>query len=305
VTVPEVCGAGEGNGSAVTVGADHDSDGPVRAVTREGNHDFGVACAVADGERPVIDPATWRQRCTVAYLDEPPYFMPVDGADPTGCDIELAGLVLGALGVRRVEFVLTTFGELIDGVMSRRWHINAPMFITAERARRVRFSVPVWAATDGFIVRSNDVRDFTSYEAIAGDDSIRLAAVTGQVQVATALRAGVSADRIVQFADQSAAASAVLVGDADASVSTAPGNLAYMARLGDPRLVSVADSRTGERGGLPLGAFSFHTASRGLAHAFDGQLRRILGTGLHLEMMARYGFDEPALRPALLAAADR
>jgi polar amino acid transport system substrate-binding protein len=144
----------------------------------------------------------------------------------------LAGLVLGALGVRRVDFVLTTFGELIDGVASRRWHINAPMFITAERARRVRFSVPVWAATDSFIIRSNDVRDFTSYEAIAGDDSIRVAAVAGQVQVETARRAGVPNDRIVEFADQDAAASAVLAGDADASVSTAPGNVAYIARLG-------------------------------------------------------------------------
>ena len=196
----------------------------------------------------MIDPATWRQRCTVAYLDEPPYFMPVDGADPTGCDIELTGMVLGGLGVRRVDFVLTTFGELIDGVTARRWHINAPMFITAERSRRVRFSVPVWAATDSFVVRSHDVRDFTSYEAIADDDSIRLAAVTGQIQVETALRAGVPNDRIVEVADQDAAASAVLAGDADASVSTAPGNVAYIERLSDPRLVSVADSRGGRAG---------------------------------------------------------
>jgi len=253
----------------------------------------------------VIDPATWRQRCTVAYLDEPPYFMPVDGADPIGCDIELTGMVLGALGVRHVDFMLTTFGELIDGVTARRWHINAPMFITAERARRVRFSVPVWAATDSFIVRLNDVRDFTSYEAIADDDSIRLAAVTGQIQVETALRAGVPNDRIVEFADQDAAASAVLAGDADASVSTAPGNVAYIARLGDPRLVSVADSRAGERSGLPLGAFSFSSRSRELADAFDGRLRRILGSAGHLEMMARYGFDEGALRPAIHSAADR
>ena len=231
--------------------------------------------------------------------------MPRDGAEPTGCDIELAEMVLGALGVRRVEFVLTTFGELIDGVMSRRWHINAPMFITAKRSRSVRFSLPVWAATDSFIVRSNDDRDFTSYEAIAGDGSIRLAAVAGQVQVETALRAGVPMDRIVEFADQGAAASAVLVGDADASVSTAPGTVAFITRLGDARLVSVADSRAGERGGLPLGAFSFHRASRELADAFDGQLRRILGTAPHLEMMARYGFDEAGLRPALHAATDR
>ena len=210
----------------------------------------------------MIDPATWRQRCTVAYLDEPPYFMPVDGADPTGCDIELAGMVLGALGVHRVDFVLTTFGELIDGVTSRRWHVNAPMFITAERARRAIQRAGLGGDRQLHRPIETMSATSTSYEAIAGDDSIRVAAVAGQVQVETARRAGVPNDRIVEFADQDAAASAVLAGNADASVSTAPGNVAYIARLGDPRLVSVADSRAGERDGLPLGAFSFYRASR-------------------------------------------
>jgi len=289
------------------------SDPRYRTARREIG-DLGAAYRFADraevcrGDRRVervIDPVAWRERCTVAHLDEPPYFVPVEGADPTGCDIELTRMVLSELGVARVDFVLTTFGELIEGVRSRRWHINTPMFITAERSRLVRFSAPVWAATDSFLVRSDDVRDFTSYEAIADDDTIRLAAVTGQIQFATALRAGVPKERIVEFPDQDAAAIAVLVGHVDASVSTAPGNVAYLARLGTPRLEAVADSRAAERGGLPVGAFSFHRASHSLADAFDSQLRRILGTNRHLEMMARYGFDPAALRPVLDAAADR
>ena len=177
------------------------------------------------------------------------------------------------------------------------------MFITAERAR-VRFSVPVWAATDGFIVRSSDVRDFTSYEAIAGDDSIRVAAVAGQVQVETARRAGVPNDRIVEFADQDAAASAVLAGNADASVSTAP---ATSPTSGGWGIRGWYQWRTAARAGAMAcrSVRSRSTGRRELAHAFDRQLRHILGTAGHLEMMARYGFDEAALRPALLAATAR
>ena len=142
----------------------------------------------------MADPESWRKRCVVAYLDEPPYFVPVPGSAPTGCDIELTEMVLGALGVDDIDYVLTSFGELIDGVRSRRWHLNAPMFITSERAQLVQYSRPVWAATDSFIVRTDDDRDFTSYEAIAEDDSIRLAAVTGQIQLATALEVGTPPD---------------------------------------------------------------------------------------------------------------
>lgn len=235
----------------------------------------------------------------MAYLDEPPYFVPVPGSTPTGCDIELAEMVLGALGVDEVEFTLTSFGELIDGVRSRRWHLNTPMFISDERADLVWFSRPVWVAIDSFIVRADDDRDFTSYEAIAADDSIRLAGVTGQIQLATALAAGISPDRVVEFDGQDAAARAVLAGDADASVSTAPGNDAHVARLGDQRLRTIRDGRAGERAGSAFGAFSFSHDSHGLAAAFDAQLGATLGTDDHLSMMHSYGFDDATLRPAI------
>lgn len=239
----------------------------------------------------------------MAYLDEPPYFMPVPGSTPTGCDIELTEMVLGAVGVDVIEYVLTTFGELIDGVRSRRWHVNTPMFVTSERAQLMQYSRPVWAAIDSFIVRVNDDRDFTSYEAIAADESIRLAAVTGQIQLAAALDVGTPPDRVVEFDDQHTAAQAVLDGEVDASVSTAPGNAAFVARLGDRRLRSVPDQRAGDRGGLAFGAFSFSHESHGLAPAFDEQLGATLGTDAHLTMMHSYGFDNTALRPALDATA--
>ena len=134
----------------------------------------------------------WRRHAVVAYLDEPPFFSPTPNGDPIGCDIELTHTVLGRLGIERIEFVLTTFGELIPGLLAGRWHVNTPIFITADRSQLIDFSLPVWAAADGFIVRTSDTRDFSSYEGIAADDTIRLGVVTGQVQHTAASRAGVS-----------------------------------------------------------------------------------------------------------------
>ena len=128
---------------------------------------------------------------TVAYLDEPPFFAPTaDPAARLAADIELLRHVLDDLGVREVEFVLTTFAELIPGVIEGRWTMNVPMFVSAARAALIDFSRPVWVAADGFIVRSADAATLTSYEAIAADPAARLAVVVAQIQEQTALAAG-------------------------------------------------------------------------------------------------------------------
>jgi polar amino acid transport system substrate-binding protein len=187
---------------------------------------------------------------------------------------------------------------LLDG----RWHVTTPIFVTVERAQVVDFSVPVWAATDGFIIRVSDSRDYSSYEAIAADETIRLAMVTGQVQHSTARTVGVPAERIVVFADQEAAVQAVINEQADAAVSTAPGNAAYVRRAADPRLVAIADSAPDRQGAVPLGAFSFRKSVTELSTLFNRVLRQYLGTPHHLEMMRRHGFSETDLGPALIAA---
>jgi polar amino acid transport system substrate-binding protein len=251
----------------------------------------------------MVDTTAWKRCTVIAYLDEPPFSVPMAVGPPVGCDVEVAGEVLRLLGVERVEFVLTTFDQLIPGVVAGRWHMNAPIFITDERATVVRFSLPVWAAGDGFIVRSDDARDFSSYRAIARDHTIRLAVVTGQVQQDTALAAGVPPARIVEYPDQAAAARAVLGGAVDASASTAPGSRAFVERANDRRLAVVADASPSDRRGVPLGAFSFAPSAEELAAAFDAGLRRYLGTANHLRLMSRHGFTPESLRPSLSAAA--
>ena len=234
----------------------------------------------------------------MAYLDEPPFFSPVADGDPVGCDIELTNAVLARLGVERIEFVLATFGDLIAGVHAGRWHVNTPMFITADRSNLVDFSVPVWAALDGFIARRDDERNFSSYESIATDESIRVAVVTGQKQYDVARRVGVAARRITEFADQDSMVRGVLSETVDVLVSTAPGNHAYLARAADDRLRSFADAGA-DRDPIAVGAFSFAKSMTELSTAFNAALRDYLGTAEHLRMMERHGFSRDALAPVL------
>ena len=212
--------------------------------------------------------------------------------------MDLAHHVLETVGVTAVRYVLTTFPDLVSGLLDGRWHMTTAIFVTDDRADVVDFSRPVWTAADGFIVRRGDEARYTSYEEIARTPGATLAVVRDQVQRQTAIAAGVPVDRILDHADQDAAAAAVRDGRADASASTATGNRAYVRRAGDSGLV-VADQPASPRAPVPRGAFAFSKEIPALTAAVDGALERYLGTSEHLALMAGYGFTEDDLRPVL------
>jgi polar amino acid transport system substrate-binding protein len=94
--------------------------------------------------------------------------------------------VLTGAGVGDIRYVRTTFDELIPGLLDQRWHLTTAIFVTDDRAEVVDFSRPIWAMTDGFIVRRHNAARITSYEAIAAAHAT-LAVVVGQVQRETAI----------------------------------------------------------------------------------------------------------------------
>jgi polar amino acid transport system substrate-binding protein len=228
-----------------------------------------------------------RVAVTVAILDEPPFCW----LDPTGralgCDVEVAAAALRRAGVGSLSFRQVTFAELIPGLLDGRWQVATGMFVTGPRRRLVRFTRPIWAVPDGLIVRAGDAGRFPSYRDLGADPDARLGVVAGQVQGDSARSAGVPAERIAVFATQDAAVAAVASGDVDAAASTAIGNRALAARLGDPGLVAV-DLRAG--GPPPVGALSLAPADADLADAVDAALGRYLGGPDHRAVLTRYGF---------------
>jgi len=88
----------------------------------------------------------------IAYIDEPPFYWTGSDKKVTGADI---------------EYCHTSFDKLLPGLEQNLWDMNVPIFVIAERARRVTFSDPVWALGDGILVQKSNPKSLTSYETLA------------------------------------------------------------------------------------------------------------------------------------------
>ena len=236
----------------------------------------------------------------MAYIEEPPFYWTGDDHRATGADIELADVVLRAIGVSSIEHHLTSFEEFLPGVQEGRWDMNVPIFVTEERARQVSFSVPVWTIGDGFLVRSGNPKALTSYEAVAARSDARLGLIPAQVQFVSAKSAGVSDGQIILFKYQAEAVAALLAGKIDAFAATALGNRTTAA--GNPALGAV-DVDTGKSGAELIGAFSFSKSNPSLLQAVNGQLRQYLGTPGHRARMAKYGFTRAEIDSVIAGTA--
>ncbi|WP_018235501.1 transporter substrate-binding domain-containing protein [Ensifer sp. BR816] len=222
----------------------------------------------------------------IAYIEEPPFYWTAPDHSVTGSDIELAEVVLRGIGVTSIEYQPTTFEELLPGVQEGRWDMNVPIFISAERAKRVAFSLPVWALGDGFLLPVGNPKALTSYEALAAQSDARLGVIAATVQIDTAKSAGVRDSQVVVFKDQPDAIAALLEGKIDAFVGTAVGNRALAHAHRELEAVAHEQSMGGK---LPVGAFSFNKGNHGLLQAVNEQLRGYLGSADHRARMAKHG----------------
>jgi polar amino acid transport system substrate-binding protein len=240
-------------------------------------------------------------KVAMAYIEEPPFGWTETDRTATGADIDLAEVVLRAIGATQIEHRLTTFSELLPGVEAGRWDMNVPLFVTPERVNRVAFSVPVWAIGDGFLVRAGNPKALSSYASLVKRHDARLGIISGQVQHDSARAAGVSDDQIAIFEHQVDAIEAVQSGKVDAYASTALGNRILADRIGGSVLESVEHKpgRHGTQQKLPFGAFSFNRRNSDLLNAVNAQLRSYLGSPDHRARMARFGLTHNEIDPTL------
>lgn len=241
-------------------------------------------------------------KVTIGYIEEPPFGWTEADRTATGADIDLAEVVLRAIGATWIEHHLTTFSELLPGVEGRRWDMNVPLFVTPERARLVAFSVPVWAIGDGFLVRVGNPKSLDSYASLARRGDSRLGIIAGQVQHDSARASGVSDDQIALFDHQADAIDAVHSGAIDAYASTALGIRILANRIGGSVLEAVEHKpeTNGKQQKLPFGAFSFNKGNTELRNAVNAQLRSYLGSPDHRARMAKFGVTRNEIDPVLV-----
>ena len=234
----------------------------------------------------------------IAYVEEPPFYWTNAQGRATGADIELAQVVLRAAGATSVEPVATTFEQLLPGVRDGRWDMNVPIFVTAERARQVAFSEPVWTMVDGLLVHRGNPKALASYAAVARRADARLGVIPGQVQFQAARAAGVGDAQFVAFEDQPEALAALRAGRIDAFTGTALGARALAQASPELEVVTLAGD-----GAPPIGAFSLRQDDARWMAAVNTQLRNYLGSSDHRARMARYGFSSAEIDGVVASSA--
>jgi polar amino acid transport system substrate-binding protein len=231
----------------------------------------------------------------VGYAVEAPYAFLTPGGEVTGQSPELVRLIAARLGIPRVEWRLTEFGALIGELLDGRFDlVAAGMFITPERAKRVRFSEPVFRVGQGLLVAPGNPLGLHSYQG-AVDEGGRIAVLTGSVEEALLRRMGLAPPLLVPAPDVQTGRAAVEAGLADALALSSPSlrwmsmeeplvrcRMAWPFEQPDPALT----------GPMGYGAFVFRPGEEALARVFDRAIRDILPGPEYRNMALRFGFTD-------------
>ncbi len=223
----------------------------------------------------------------MAWVAEPPFNFRDGSGLVTGCDVELAREAMRLAGQPEPEMIETEFAELLPGLSDGRWDMTTGLFITAERERAARFSRPVWALSDGLLVRRGNPLGLTGYASVAQHPSARIVAIRDQVQHGAAIAAGVPAERIAVFGTYAEAATAVAEGRADAYASVFRAHVGYLA--GKPDLPLEAVPVPADESPPATGGFAFPLKDDACAK-INAALGRLLGRPEHRAILSRFGF---------------
>lgn len=225
-----------------------------------------------------------------AYLIEPPFNYRSETGAATGCDVELARVVGQMIGEAALEPVEARFAELLPGLAAGRWRMTTGLFATAERRSVATFSRPIWALSDGLLVRRANPKRIAGYRSLAAGEKLKLAVIRDQVQHRSALELGVPATRIDVCETYDEAARAVIAGTADAYASVARAHAAYVAQNSAAGLAVVTVPV--EEKAAAFGSFGFALHDAAFRQAVDAALEEFLGSDDHRRMMRGFGFSD-------------
>ncbi|MDX1605692.1 MAG: ectoine/hydroxyectoine ABC transporter substrate-binding protein EhuB [Candidatus Competibacterales bacterium] len=233
----------------------------------------------------------------IAVADEEPYGYRNAEGEITGEAAEIARAILQRLAPGAgIEWTVTPFGSLIDGLREERFDIVAAgMFITPERCQLVAFSDPTYVVGEAFVVQAGNPLGLTNYYSIAENEQVRIGLLAGTVEYNYAYVAGIPAERGLIYTTFAEATEALLAGEIDAIGVTA---LTANALADDhPELAAteqffpVVDGQA-IRG---YGAFAFRPSDQALVEAFNTVLDDYLGSEAHWQTVEPFGFGPDML----------
>ncbi|MDT8896244.1 ectoine/hydroxyectoine ABC transporter substrate-binding protein EhuB [Halomonas sp. I1] len=230
----------------------------------------------------------------VAVANEVPYGYLDDEGQGQGAGPEVARHVLDELGIDDIEWVATSFGDLIPGLEEGRFDMAAAeMAIRPERCERVLFSAPNTSYGEGLLVRATNPMDIRDYAAFAERDDIKVAVLQGATQVDILRALGVPDERMTAIETNDAAIETLLSDHADAYAGTG----LTVSQLGERSPdVEVAegfeDPKVNGEIVRSWGGFTFPADAETLRDAFDEALTDYRHTRAWEDILTRHGFTQ-------------
>ena len=226
----------------------------------------------------------------IGYANETPFaYTALDGS-VTGEAPEIVRKVFERMQIDTIKPVLTEWGSLIPGLRAGRFDlIAAGMYITPERCKQVLFTDPHYRLLDTLLVAEGNPKNLRSYEDIANNPDVKIAIMSGTVNLGYAREAGIKDSQILQVPDTTSQLQAVRSGRADAAIGTQLTMKGLADKAGDD-VEAIADFKDDpSRAGY--GALAFRPQDKALRDAVNAELKQWLGSEEHLKTIEPFGFD--------------
>jgi polar amino acid transport system substrate-binding protein len=230
----------------------------------------------------------------IAVANEIPYgYMDLKG-QARGAGPDVAAQIMKELGVKKIDWVTTSFDSLIPGLQADRFDmVAAEMAILPQRCQQVLFSEPNSSYGEGLLVPKGNPKRLTSYEALAKSNA-KVAIMAGADQLEMMHALGIPDSNLVTISNNADAISAVTTGRADAYAATGltvaelaskSGNKTETAKPFTDPVINGAPARS-------WGAFAFSMNSRDLRDAVNAKLAEFKKTPGWSRIMIGHGFTD-------------
>ncbi len=231
----------------------------------------------------------------VGFANEAPFSHATPAGKLTGESPSVFRHVMGRLGVKEIDGVLTEWGALIPGLKAGRFDaIVASMYITPKRCSQILFANPTYGVGEALVVKAGNPQGLRTYRD-AVRQGLRIAFVAGTAEIEHGRQAGMQrADQVI-VPDFAAAVASVKAGRASAAAFTA---LTAKDLAAKDAGIERAEPFTFEHEGRKIrgeGSFGFRMEDTALRDAVNAELARFIGTPEHLAMIEPFGFDKSNL----------
>lgn len=222
----------------------------------------------------------------IGIANDPPFMQIDENGSPGGSGPEMDKAILAAIGITQVTGQVMEYGAMIPALQSKRITISSggALFIKPERCEAVAFSDPITCDGSGFILPVSLVGKVKTYKDVA-DQSLIIGVCGGCVEQQNAIKAGVSADKIVVYPESISGLKLLLDKRIDVFATASSVASDLQKRNGDSstQFVQAEDVPLG------CGGAAFNKEDVELREAYNEGLKKIRANGKYMDILKKYG----------------